>query len=82
MYEPALGVAADALAQARATVARFFGLADPKQILFTSCATESNSTAILGAVKANPNRRHIITTAVEHPAVLEVCKDLSATAMR
>ena len=47
-----------------------------KQILFTSCATESNNTAIFGAVKANPNRRHIITTAVEHPAVLEVCKDL------
>ncbi len=75
MYEPALGVAA-AVAQARATVARFFGLDDPKQVLFTSCATESNSTAILGAVKANPNRRHVITTAVEHPAVLEVCKDL------
>ena len=75
MYQPAPGVAA-ALAAARATVARFLGLADPKQILFTSCATESNSTALLGTVKANPNRRHLITTAVEHPAVLEVCKDL------
>jgi cysteine desulfurase len=75
MYAPALGVA-DAVAQARATVARLLGSADAKQILFTSCATESNSTAILGAVKANANRRHLVTTAVEHPAVLEVCKDL------
>ncbi len=75
MCKPALGVV-DALARARATVARFLGVADPKQIIFTSCATESNSTALLGTVKANPNRRHIITTAVEHPAVLEVCKDL------
>ena len=45
-------------------------------MLFTSCATESNNTAIFGTAKANPNRRHIITTAVEHPAVLGVCKDL------
>ena len=52
------------------------GVSDPKQILFTSCATESNNTAIFGTAKANLHRRHIITTAVEHPAVLEVCKDL------
>jgi cysteine desulfurase len=75
MYEPARQVAA-AIAQARAAVAGCFGLADAKQILWTSCATESNNTAIFGTVKANPNRRHIITTTVEHPAVLEVCKDL------
>ena len=75
MYEPAQRTA-DAMAHARATIARCFGLDDPRQILFTSCATESNNTAIFGAVKANPNRRHIVTTTVEHPAVLEVCKDL------
>jgi cysteine desulfurase len=75
MYEPAKRTAA-AMAQARRQIAGVFGLADPKQILFTSCATESNNTAIYGAVKANPNRRQIITTTVEHPAVLEVCKDL------
>ncbi len=75
MYEPARQVAA-AIAQARAAVAGSFGLADAKQILWTSCATESNNTAIFGTVKANPNRRHVITTTVEHPAVLEVCKDL------
>jgi cysteine desulfurase len=49
---------------------------DPKEILFTGCATESNNTAILGSAHGNPNRRHIITTAVEHPAVLEVCREL------
>jgi cysteine desulfurase len=51
-------------------------VSNPQSILFTSCATESNNTAILGAAKANPRRRHVVTTAVEHPAVLEVCKDL------
>ena len=75
MYEPARGTA-DAIAQARKKIAGHLGAADPKEVLFTSCATESNNTAILGTAKANPNRRHIITTAVEHPAVLEVCKDL------
>lgn len=75
MYEPARRTA-KAVAEARRQIARFFGLDDPKQILFTSCATESNNTAIFGTAKANANRRQIITTAVEHPAVLEVCKDL------
>ena len=75
MYEPARAIA-HAIAAARQAIARHLGSADPKEILFTSCATESNSTAILGAAKANPSRRHVITTAVEHPAVLEVCKDL------
>jgi cysteine desulfurase len=75
MYEPARQVHA-ALDQARQTVARHFGLADAKPILFTGCASESNNTAILGVAKANPRRRHVITTSVEHPAVLEVCKEL------
>jgi cysteine desulfurase len=75
MYEPARRTA-HALAQARADLARCFGLADPNAIIFTSCATESNDAAIFGVAKANPNRRHVITTTVEHPAVLEVCKEL------
>jgi cysteine desulfurase len=75
MYEPARQ-AAQALQEARQKIAAHFGLNDPRQILFTSCATESNNTAIFGTAKANPNRRHVITTMVEHPAVLEVCKDL------
>jgi len=60
----------------RATIARHVGAATASEILFTSCATESNNHVFAGVTKANPSRRHIITTTVEHPAVLEVCKDL------
>ncbi len=76
MYEPAQGVAS-ALTAARARIAGHFGPIDPCEVVFTSCATESNNMAIRGAAWANPRRRHVITTAVEHPAVLEVCKDLA-----
>jgi cysteine desulfurase len=44
---------------------------------FTSCATESNNWTIFGATRANPERRHIITSKIEHPSVLEVCESLS-----
>jgi cysteine desulfurase len=81
MYEPAQQVHT-ALDAARHAVARHFGLADARSILFTGCASESNNTAIFGAAKANPQRRHIITTSVEHPAVLEVCKDLQRDGYR
>jgi len=75
MYEPAQNIARHA-ADARRRIAGHFGLTDPRQILFASAATESNNTAIQGTAKANPRRRHVVTTAVEHPAVLEVCEDL------
>jgi len=84
MYEPARTVA-HAVTQARETIAASLGIVGPKeinQIIFTGCATESNNAAILGTVKANPERRHVITTAVEHPAVLEVCKDLQRSGCR
>jgi cysteine desulfurase len=75
MYEPARETGR-AVAAARKSIADSLGHVDTKEILFTSCATESNNTAILGSARANPIRRHIITTAVEHPAVLEVCREL------
>ncbi len=81
MYEPAQQVHA-ALDHARQSVARHFHLADARPILFTGCASESNNMAIFGTAKANPQRRHIITTTVEHPAVLEVCKDLERDGYR
>jgi cysteine desulfurase len=81
MYDAAHG-AATAITQARGEIVGYLGAGDPKEILFTSCATESNNTAIQGTVKANPNRRHIITTTVEHPAVLEVCKDLERSGLK
>jgi cysteine desulfurase len=75
MYEAARGPA-DAILAARKTVARLLGHARPSEVLFTSCATESNNTAVFGTIAANPERRHVVTTAVEHPAIFEVCKDL------
>lgn len=75
MYEPAQHTKT-VLEQSRARIAEQLGAGDPQEILFTSGATESNNTAIRGVAKANPNRRHIITTSVEHPAVWEVCQDL------
>lgn len=44
--------------------------ADPEEIIFTSCGTEADNTALFSAAAANPSRRKIITTKVEHPAVL------------
>jgi cysteine desulfurase len=73
--------AAQAIKRARETVAGFLGGVDPSEVLFTSCATESLNTALYGSVRANPTRRHVITTAVEHPAVYEVCKDLARSGL-
>ncbi len=75
MYAPASGPA-DAITAARKTIAGLLGNARAQEILFTSCATESNNTAIFGTIAANPERRHVITTAVEHPAIYGVAKDL------
>ena len=79
MYDPAIELA-NKVADARASVAQSLGAAYPDEIVFTSCATESNNAAINGlhraAIKANPNRRRVVTTKVEHPAVIEVCKRL------
>ena len=65
-----------AIARARRTVDELLGASDAKEIAFTCSATESNNWAIFGAVRANPERRHIITSRVEHPSVLETCKSL------
>ena len=65
-----------AIAKARRTVAEFLGTSDAKEIAFTSCATESNNWAIFGTTRANPEQRHIITSQVEHPSILEACKSL------
>lgn len=68
--------AATAVADARAQVAAPLG-AQPEEIVFTSCASESNNMAIKGVAFALRERgRHIITTAVEHPAVLNACRYL------
>lgn len=61
--------------KARGQVAELIG-AYPSEIFFTSCATESNNTAIHAALKANPGKRHIVTSVVEHSSVLNYCRAL------
>lgn len=61
--------------KSRGQVADLIG-AYPSEIIFTSCATESNNSAIHAALKANPEKRHIITSAVEHSSVLNHCMAL------
>jgi len=71
------GQVGGALVEARAKIAQLLG-ADPDEVVFTSCGTESDSTAILSAIRANPEKRHIITTRVEHPAVKNLAENLHA----
>uniref|UniRef100_UPI004056A5B2 cysteine desulfurase NifS n=1 Tax=Candidatus Electronema sp. TaxID=2698783 RepID=UPI004056A5B2 len=64
-----------AVETARAQVAELLG-AEPSEIIFTSCGTESDSTAILSALQTFPEKRHVIKTKVEHPAVKSLCENL------
>src|SRR5689334_4149067 len=48
--------------------------ADPRDVIFTSCGTESNNTAIHSALMTNPGKRHVATTAVEHSANIKFCE--------
>ncbi len=65
-----------ALKKARQQVQQLLGAEHDSEIIFTSCGTESDATAILSAIKAQPERKEIITTVVEHPAVLSLCEHL------
>ena len=67
--------------EARGKVAQLIG-AEPEEVIFTSCGTESDNTAIMSAVELFPQKRHIITTRVEHPAVLNFCKHLARKGFR
>ncbi len=60
---------------AREQVAALLGC-EPGEIIFTGGGTESDNAAIKGTLAATPNKRKVITTRVEHPAVLAVCRDL------
>jgi cysteine desulfurase len=61
--------------EARAKLAGLLG-ATPDEIVFTSCGTESDSTAITAALRSNPDKKHIITSRVEHPAIKNLCEYL------
>ena len=71
------GSVAKHLDAAREEVARFLN-ADPDEIIFTSCATESDNSAIRGTADYFGRDLKVITTAVEHPAVLQPCRRLKA----
>jgi len=69
------GQVGKAIQEAREQVAELIG-ATATEIIFTSCGTEGNNTAIRAAIAAQPERRHIITTQVEHACVINLCKHL------
>ena len=66
---------------AREQVAELIG-APSRDVIFTSCATESNNAAIHAALKARPRKGHVITSAVEHSSVLSYCKALEGDGFR
>ena len=63
------------ITEARERVATTFGC-HPDEVIFNACGTEGDNTAIRSALAALPEKRHIITTRVEHPAVLNLVKHL------
>ncbi|OFZ46595.1 MAG: hypothetical protein A2381_02465 [Bdellovibrionales bacterium RIFOXYB1_FULL_37_110] len=69
-------ISKQAIDEARSVVKKMLNAKFDTEIIFTGSATESNNFAINGVLDANVDRKHIITTKVEHPAVLEVCHDL------
>ncbi|MDE1147253.1 MAG: cysteine desulfurase NifS [Azospirillaceae bacterium] len=72
-------VAADGVRQARRQVQALLGAAHDAEIVFTSGGTEADTTAILSALECQPDRDEIVTTAVEHPAVLALAAHLEKT---
>jgi cysteine desulfurase len=68
--------ARQAVGAGRESVAELLGAASTSEIVFTSGGTESDNWAILGALEAFPEKRHIVTTRVEHEAVRKLCEKL------
>lgn len=69
------------LREAREKMALLLG-ATPEEIIFTSCGTESDNAAIRSALLNNPDKRHIVTSRVEHPAVRGLCAHLASQGYR
>src|SRR5450631_2896044 len=67
--------------EARNRVAALLG-ASPEEIIFTACGTESDNSAIRSALEVFPEKRHVITSRVEHPAVLTQCRNLTQKGYR
>ena len=75
------GMVEHKIVEARERLAKFLG-ASPEEIIFTSCGTESDSTAIRAAILSNPGKKHIVTSRVEHPAVKNLYEYLSKNGYR
>jgi cysteine desulfurase len=71
-----------ALDHARTQVAGLLGAGDEVEVLFTSCGSEGDNTAIRGILEGSPEKRHFVTTAVEHPAVLGLGQHLEKKGYR
>jgi cysteine desulfurase len=67
---------------ARENVANLIGAESPDEIIFTSCGTESDGTAIRAAIESNTDKKHIITSRVEHPAIKNLYETLSKKGYR
>lgn len=68
--------------EAREQVAALLGASDPIEIVFTSCGTEADNAAIRGLLESRPGKNHIVTTQVEHPAILGLCQHLEKKGYR
>jgi cysteine desulfurase len=75
------GNVAGAIETARENVANLIGAA-PEEIVFTSCGTESDGTAIRAAIESYPDKKHLVTSRVEHPAVKNLYESLSKKGYR
>jgi cysteine desulfurase len=75
------GSVAAHISNARARLADLLG-ASPEEILYTSCGTESDSTAVMAALRSNPDKKHVITSRVEHPAIKNLGEYLAKTGYR
>jgi cysteine desulfurase len=71
-----------ALDKARGQVAGLLGASDEVEVIFTSCGSEGDNAAIRGILESTPDKRHIVTTQVEHPAVLGLCQHLEKKGYR
>jgi len=67
-----------AIAKAREQVADFLGAEHPDEIIFTSCASESDNTALWSSLWSQKGKDEIVTTSVEHPAIMQTCAFLEA----
>jgi len=75
------GMVEQKIVEARERLARLLS-ASPEEIIFTSCGTESDNTAIRAAILSNPDKKHIVTSRVEHPAVKNLFEYLAKNGYR